>query len=138
MILPLTFLKNTSYKGPNSYDVLRERGWRSLEICHIFTYCMVLNSRFIVYFCGWGYMGGWGVVCGSHNCIILTIKTCFDKKATFLALVPVLVKQPSLHLNICMFKMKSNLKNICNLQEWYQNMHNCKSLFKQILPVGKN
>ena len=106
----------------------------------MFTYCMVFKQQIYCLFLWMGVHGsvGGGVVCGSHNCIILTIKTCFDKKATFLALVPVLVKQPSLLLNICMFKMKTNLKNICNLQKWYQNMHNCKSLFKQILPVGKN
>ena len=106
----------------------------------MFTYCMVFKQQIYCLFLWMGVHGsvGGGVVCGSHNCIILTIKTCFDKKATFLALVPVLVKQPSLLLNICMFKMKTNLKNIRNLQKWYQNMHNCKSLFKQILPVGKN
>ena len=30
--------KNTSYKGPNIYDVRREGGWGGLEICHVFTY----------------------------------------------------------------------------------------------------
>ena len=28
--------------------------------------------------------GGWGMVCGRHNCMIPNIKTYFDKKVTFL------------------------------------------------------
>ena len=50
---------------------------------------LFLNSRFIVHLCGWG---AWvcEVVCGCHNFMILNIKTCFDKKVTILALVPVL------------------------------------------------
>ena len=44
---------------------------------------LLFLNRSIVHFCGWGYV----VVCGRHNCMILNIKTCFDKKVTFLALV---------------------------------------------------
>ena len=46
----------------------------------------------------------------------------------------VVVKHLSSLLNICTFNMKSN---IFNLQESHQNMHNCKSLLKQILPWEK-
>ena len=42
---------------------------------------------------GGGGGGGWGVgvvVCEGHNCMIPDIKTYFDKKVAFLALMPVL------------------------------------------------
>ena len=48
---------------------------------------LFLNSRSIVHFCGWGCVGGEEGVCGRHNCMILNITTCFDKKVTLLALV---------------------------------------------------
>ena len=47
-------------------------------------YCSFLGGG------GGGGGGGAGVVCGRHNCMILHIKTCFDKKVTLLALVPLL------------------------------------------------
>ena len=31
--------------------------------------------------------GGWGIVCGCHNCMIPNIKTYFDKKGTILDLL---------------------------------------------------
>ena len=76
---------------------------------------LFLNNRCTAHFCWWR-VGGWGVVCGRHNCMIPNIKTYFDKKhnilITFLALVSVLQwnSHPHSILNICMFKMKSNLK----------------------------
>ena len=48
-------------------------------------FLLFLNNRSIVRFCEWGW-----VVCGRHNCVIPYIKTYFDKKVTFLDLVPVL------------------------------------------------
>ena len=49
------------------------------------------NNRSIVHFWEWGvWVGGKGVVCECHHCMILNIKTYFDKKVTILALVPVL------------------------------------------------
>ena len=50
---------------------------------------LFLKSRSIVHFCGWGARVCW-VVCGRHNFMILNIQTCFDRKVTTLALVPVL------------------------------------------------
>ena len=47
------------------------------------------------------------------NCMIPNIKTYFDKNVTFLVLVPAMKHSSSL-LNICTFKMKSNL------QQWHQ------------------
>ena len=46
---------------------------------------LFVNSRSIVHFCGsgcvgYGEEGGGG--CGRRNCMILNIKTCFDKKVT--------------------------------------------------------
>ena len=49
---------------------------------------LFVNSRSIVHFCGSGCVGYGGG--GRRNCMILNIKTCFDKKVTILALMPVL------------------------------------------------
>ena len=88
------------------------RGWGGLEICHVFTYSIVFKQQNCLFLRigvrGWGD----GVGCGRHNCLILNIKTCFDKKVTPLVLVSVLMKQPSSLHNICTFKMKSNLKHL--------------------------
>ena len=102
------FLKNTSYKCPNIYDVRRDRGWEGLEICRVLTYFIVFKHQNYGSFLrirvrGWGE----GVGCGRHNCLIPNIKTYFDKEVTLL------------------------------VQEWHQNMRNCKSLFKQTLPLEK-
>ena len=44
--------------------------------------------------------------------MILNIKTCFNKKSnTFSFGASVIVKQPSSLLNLCTFKIKSNLKH---------------------------
>ena len=48
---------------------------------------LFLNNRLLFIFADGGWVGG-GFGC--HNCIILNIITYFDKKVTFLALVPVL------------------------------------------------
>ena len=54
--------------------------------------------------------------------MIPNIKTYFDKKINIFSFgASVTVKQPFLLLNICIAKMKSNLKNIFNLQKWHQN-----------------
>ena len=65
--------------------------------------------------------------------MIPNIKSWFNKKVTFLALVPVLQwnSYPSFLTYVC---SKWKVTYIFNLQEWHQNIHNCKSLFKQILP----
>ena len=76
---------------------------------------LFLNSRSI-----WGAWVGGGVVCGPHNCMILNIKTCFDKKVTLLAMV----QQPSSLLYICTFKMKSNLgTKICAIANFYSGKY---------------
>ena len=70
--------------------------------------------------------------------MIPNIKTYFDKKINIFSFAAsVTGKEPSLLLNRCMFKMRSNLKNIFNLQKWQQNTLNCQSLFKQILMSEK-
>ena len=79
--------KNTSYKGPNIYDVRRERGWGGLEICHVFTYSIFFKQQIYCSFLRMKVIGGKAVVCRRHKCMILNSKTCFDKKVTFLALV---------------------------------------------------
>ena len=62
-----------------------------LKICHVLTdsivfkqqiYCSFLHMRWLV--------DGWWVVCERYNCMIPNIKTYYDKKVAFLALVPVL------------------------------------------------
>ena len=66
-----------------------ETGWGSLEICHVFTDCIVFKQRIYCLFLQ--MRGRWvGVVCKGHNCMIPNIKTYFDKKVTFLDLIPVL------------------------------------------------
>ena len=66
-----------------------------------------------------GVRGGGGV-CGPHNCIILNIKTCFNKKAKLLALV----HKPSSLLYICTFKMKSNLgTKTCAIANFYSSKY---------------
>ena len=44
---------------------------------------LFLNSIVFAHFCRWGCV----VLFGHHNCMILSIKTCFHKKVTLLALV---------------------------------------------------
>ena len=89
-------------------------------------FLLFLNNRSIFHFCEWGW-----VVCECHNCLIS------NKKVTFLAWVPVLKwnSRPRFLINVHS-KWKVTW-NIFNLQERHQNMHNCKSLFKEILPLGK-
>ena len=117
-IPPLTFFKYTSYNGQNIYDVCRESGWGDLEICHVFTYSIVFKQQ--IYLGCVGGRGGGLVVCGPHNCMILNIKTCFDKKVTLLAMV----QQPSSLLYICTFKMKSNLgTKICAIANFYSGKY---------------
>ena len=90
----------------------RRRDGEVLKFAMCLQIVLFLNNRSIVHFCRRGWLGGWGMVCGCHNCMIPNIKTHLDKKVTFLALVPVLQwNKPSLLLHICMFKMKSNLKH---------------------------
>ena len=84
---PLTFFKNTFFKGPNIYDVRRERGWGGLEICHVFTYSLVFNQQIYCSFLRMAVRRGEEGVCGRHNYMILNITTCSDKKVTLLALV---------------------------------------------------
>ena len=50
-----------------------------------------LNNRSMVHFCKWGgaWVGGGGL--RTSYCMIPNIKTYFDKKVTFLALVPSLL-----------------------------------------------
>ena len=58
-----------------------------------------------------------GVVCKGHKCMIPNIKTYFDKKSIIFSFnAKVTVKQPPLLLNICRFKIKSNLKTLLILQ----------------------
>ena len=87
-IPPLTFLKNTSYKGPNIYDASKDRWWGGLEIRQMFIYSVVFKQQIC---CSFLLMGvrEWelGVRGGYYNCMILNIKTSFDKKVTFLPLV---------------------------------------------------
>ena len=61
-------------------------GGEALKFVTCLHILLFLNSRSIANFCRWGAYGG--VACGHHNCMILNIKTCFDKKVTLLALVP--------------------------------------------------
>ena len=90
----------------------RRRDGEVLKFATCLQIVLFLNNRSIVHFCRRGWLGGWGMVCGCHNCMIPNIKTHLDKKVTFLALVPVLQwNKPSLLLHICTFKMKSNLKH---------------------------
>ena len=66
-------------------------GCGSLEICHIFTDPIIFKQQIYCSLWEWGvWVGGKGVVCECHHCMILNIKTYFDKKVTILALVPVL------------------------------------------------
>ena len=134
-IPPLTFFKNTSYKGPNIYDVGRERGWGSLEIRYMFTYSAVFKQQI---YCSFLRMGvrGWGVGAGRWRVDVIIVWYLILKLALISFGASVIMKQSSSLLNICTFKMRSNLKH---LQEWHQKMRNCKSLFKQIhITVEKN
>ena len=93
------FLKILSYKGPNIYDVHTERGWGGLQ--------MVLFKQQIYcsFFVDGGLVGGWGVVCGRHNCMVPNIETYFDEKGNICSFgASVTVKQPSLPLNVSTFK----------------------------------
>ena len=78
-----------SSAGPNIYGVHTERGWGGLEICHAFTDYIVFKQHIYCLFLQ--MQDRWvGVVCKGHNCMIPNIKTYFDKKVKFLALMPVL------------------------------------------------
>ena len=57
----------------------------------MFTYSIVFKQQIYL-----GCVGGGGVVCGPHNCMILNIKTCFDKKVT-LSAIPFLSRVVQLH-----------------------------------------
>ena len=73
----------------------------------------------------------------THNCMILNIKTCFDKKVTFSFGASVIVKQLSLLLNICTFKMKSRLKQFQSSR--MASKHAQLQIFIQAnITVGKN
>ena len=88
-------------------------------------------------FANGGWMGLWLGVLWRHNCMTANIKTYFDKRITFLALVLVLQWNSRL-LFLVYVRSKSKVTwNILNLQEWCQNMRNLKYLFKQILPWEK-
>ena len=78
-----------SNEGPNIYDVHMERGWGGPEICHVFTDSIAFKQHI---YCLFLQMKGRsvGVVCKGYNCMIPNIKTYFDKKVTFLDLMPVL------------------------------------------------
>ena len=84
--------------------------------------------------------GRWvGVVCKGHNCIIPNIKTYFDKKVynIFRFDASVTVKQPPWLLNICTFKMKSNLKTFLILKNDTKT-HAITNLIQANIVVGKN
>ena len=49
-------------------------------------YCFYTADLLLIFADG-GAGVGKGVVCGRHKCMILNIKTCFDKKVTLLPLV---------------------------------------------------
>ena len=68
----------------------RRRGGEVLKFVTCLQILLFLNNRSIVHFWRRGALGGWGIVCGRHNCMIPNIKTYFDKKVTFLALALVL------------------------------------------------
>ena len=76
--------------GPNIYDIHKVKGWGGLEICHVLTDYIVFKQQIYCSFLLKGVTERWGMVCGRHNCMIPNIKTNFDKKLTFLALVAVL------------------------------------------------
>ena len=73
-------------------------------------------------FANGGWMGLWFV------------GTYFDKRIMFLALVLVLQWNSRLRFLVYVRSKSKVTWNILDLQEWCQNMRNCKSLFKQILP----
>ena len=84
------FKKIISHKGPNIYDVHMERGREVLKFVTCLQILLFLNNRSVANLCRLVWVDGWGLACKRHNCMIPNIKTCFDKKVTFLALVPVL------------------------------------------------
>ena len=57
----------------------------------MFLYFVLFYFISFYFFFFWGGGGSeWGLVCGCHNFIIANVKTYFDKKVLFSALVPVL------------------------------------------------
>ena len=101
---------------------------KKLSIYKIFYQLYNFFYSYHVYFILWIKSvlpnGGAWVVCWRNNCLIPNIKT--DKKVTFLALVQVL-------------QWNSHRFLIYVHSKWLKtfNMCNCKSLFKQILPMEK-
>ena len=71
-------------KGPNIYDIHMAKGREVLKFVTCLQILLFSNNRSIVNFCRQG------VVSEGHSCMIPNIKTYFDKKVTFLALMPVL------------------------------------------------
>ena len=68
-----------------SFDVHMKREWGGPQVHQVLTDSIVFKQQI---YCSILWMGL--VVCGLHNCMIPNIKTYFDKKVMFLALVPVL------------------------------------------------
>ena len=67
-------------------------GGEVLKVVTCLHILLFLNSRSIFFAEGGAWVdrgGGGGGQYGRHNYMILNIKTCFDKKVTLLALVPV-------------------------------------------------
>ena len=79
----LTFLKILLIRVQTFMTSAGKGGGEVLKLVLCLHILLFLNSKSIIHFCGWGYEGGGGC----HNCMILNIKTCFDKKVTLLALV---------------------------------------------------
>ena len=95
------------YKGPKFYDIHTERG--GLENCQVFTDSIVFKQQIYCSFCGWGVGGsGWFVDVIIVWSLILKLTWL---KNVFSFGVCITVKQPSLLLNICTLKLKSNLKH---------------------------
>ena len=70
MTPPFIFLKSSLLQGTTNPD-----------ICHMFSYSIVLNKRSIVHFCEWGVDARVGK--GPDNYMIPNIKSYIDKKVTF-------------------------------------------------------
>ena len=76
-ITPIRFFKNISYKGPNVYDVRREKGWGGLDICHVLTYFIVSKQQIYCSFLQFGvlYTGYTGLTYADLTVFLVSI-TC--------------------------------------------------------------
>ena len=93
---------------------------------HVFTYSIVFKQKINFFFAdgrGVGLWEGGPGGCGRHNCMILNIKTWFDKNVTLLDLVPLL--QWNSHPCFLIYvrsKWKEPYNIIVTLQEWHQDI----------------